>query len=143
MNEIDLAKIIGDLSHPVYAAGIGACVWRLWQLERRIDAVALHLGVPRPAKRKSAAFRNLLLALTLGVACLVAGCVQTRVKTVDGTEFSSTRFLWPGKIQLASIEGTNGTKMRLEGYQSDAAQLAEGVAEGVTKGLGKAANPLP
>ena len=136
--ETDFAKVIADTAHPAYVAGIGLCLWRIWQLEKRIDRLCEHFGVPRKPEKRSKAFPVLCVA-TFAVMIL-CGCVKTRV-TDGSVTLESTRFLWPGKIAKAEIVSTNGSRLTLEGYQSDAAQLAGQVAEGVTKGLGQAVKP--
>lgn len=68
---------------------------------------------------------------------LLVGCVDTRVKMPNGAEFTTKRFLWPGKIATASIS-TNGT-MLLQGYQSDPERVIGAVSAGVVDGLRKGA----
>jgi hypothetical protein len=72
-----------------------------------------------------------ILSMTL------VGCVDTRVKLPNGAEFTTKRFLWPGKIATASIS-TNGT-MLLQGYQSDPERVIGAISAGVVDGLKKGA----
>lgn len=77
-----------------------------------------------------------LSALTTS-AVVLSGCVDTRVKLPNGAEFTTKRFLWPGKIATASIS-TNGT-MLLQGYQSDPEKVIGAISAGVVDGLRKGA----
>lgn len=78
-----------------------------------------------------------ILALVAATASLAVGC--TSIKTPNGWEYRSGVF----QKQFQSLElsgGTNGTySLKVTGYKSDAAAVAEAVASGVAKGL----NPAP
>ena len=77
------------------------------------------------------ALSSQLSALSLA-ALAATGCVQTTLKSPDFT-FTTTRFLWNGRIGEASVN-TNGT-VTLREYRSDAEKIAEAVARGVATGI--------
>ena len=78
-----------------------------------------------------------LVALVAASAALVVGC--TSIKSPAGWEYRSTIF----QKQIDGIELTGNTNgaytLKVQGYRSEAASLAESVAAGVAKGL----NPIP
>lgn len=80
------------------------------------------------------------LHLLLLALLLLTGCVQTTVQS-DGVTVSTKRFLWPGAITAATIQTTNGSLLRLEGYKSEPEKIAGAVANGVATGLGSALKP--
>lgn len=75
----------------------------------------------------------------VALALLSSGCAQTKLATPNGMQFSTTRFLWQGKIGSVEV-GTNGT-VKLIGYSSEAAQVVEAAATGVAKGLAQSMKP--
>lgn len=81
--------------------------------------------------------KKLMTVVTL--ALLSSGCAQTKLSTPGGLQFSTTRFLWQGKIGTVEV-GTNGT-VKLIGYSSEAAQVVEAAATGVAKGLAQSMKP--
>ena len=77
--------------------------------------------------KRSAALLALVLAVT--------GCVNTSFTSPDGTAFKTSRFLYNGQIARAGMTNTNGATVSIEGYTSDAAEVANAVASGIAKGL--------
>jgi hypothetical protein len=77
------------------------------------------------------------LALVAATAALTVGC--TSIKTPAGWEYQSTIF----QKQIEGIELTGSTNgaysLKVRGYRSEAASIAEGVATGLAKGL----KPVP
>ena len=76
---------------------------------------------------------------TLSLLCLLPllnGCVETSVS--DGKfKFQTRRLFFQGQIEQANFTtGSNGiSNASIKGYQSDSAQIAGAIAEGVAKGL--------
>lgn len=82
--------------------------------------------------------RTLFLLL---LVCL-AGCTKTSVQ-YGGAHFSRVSFGNKVGLGLLSVTTTNGTTIRLEGYDNDSTEGLRAVSEGLAAGLAKGFNPVP
>lgn len=72
----------------------------------------------------------------------LTGC--TSIKTPDGSVYRNTIFTKQfSELEIKKTSGTNTIEVKVKGFKSDAAAVADAVSEGITKGIAKGAIPVP
>jgi uncharacterized protein YceK len=79
------------------------------------------------------------LFATIAVIALT-GC--TSITTPDGAKYSNMLFSKQiGDLEIEKQSGTNYTKVKIKGFQSEAASIVKAASEGVATGLAKGVKP--
>lgn len=137
MNELDSALAVAKHAPEGFTTLAAAfALWRLAKIEGRLDALCDHLGAPRAkaAKRRGLGLSLMLAAFLCLSGLALPGCTFTEVTLSDGSRLKRWNTVFTTRIAAAELRGTNGAAVKLRGYESDAAAVAEAAARGAAQG---------